>query len=127
MLFNVLINQLERLRRSSSKPTFVEQVEAYVSAALPAGNCTVRRCSIELGTSIRTLQKRLAEQETIFSEIVEKQRIDIARHALITRSKKLVEVAYSLGYADQTGFGRAFKRWTGVTPKEFRAQMSQLS
>jgi AraC-like DNA-binding protein len=127
MLLNVLLNQLERLRGSTSKPAFVEQVEAYVRAALPAGNCTVRHCSNKLGTSIRTLQKRLAEQEIIFSDIVEKQRVDIARQALRTRSKKLSEVAYSLGYADQTSFGRAFKRWTGFTPKEFRAQSSKLS
>jgi AraC-like DNA-binding protein len=126
-LLNVLLYQLERLKRATAKPTFVEQVEAYVRSALPIGQCTVRRCSGKLGTSIRTLQKRLAEQQIIFSDIVEKQRINIAQQALKTRSKKLIEVAYSLGYADQTSFGRAFKRWTGVTPRAFRAHLFKPS
>jgi AraC-like DNA-binding protein len=120
------VSQLERLKRATSTPTFTERVDAYVRDALPAGSCSVRRCSRELGTSIRTLQKRLAEHALKFSDIVERQRIEFAKQSLKSTSNTLSELAYSLGYADQTSFGRAFKRWTGLTPKQFREQSSTL-
>jgi len=126
MLYTVLIDQFERLRRTTTTPTFSEQVEAYIRDALPTGHCNVRYCSEELGTSIRTLQKRLGDSNLKFSDLVEKQRIEIAKQALKSRGAALSDIAFNLGYADQTSFGRAFKRWTGITPKVFRARLLKL-
>ncbi|HEX7874651.1 MAG TPA: helix-turn-helix domain-containing protein [Sphingobium sp.] len=55
-----------------------------------------------------------------FSDIVEGERERLARIYLQTLSMSLEEIAERLGYGEQTSFGRAFKRWTGVTPQRFR-------
>jgi AraC-like DNA-binding protein len=127
MLFTLLVNQLEQLKHATTRLTLSEQVEAYIRDTLSAGDCSVRSCSEKLGTSIRTLQKRLGEKKLKFSDLLEKQRIQMAKLALRSETRALSEIAACLGYADQTSFGRAFNRWTGITPKAFRAQLSKWS
>ena len=71
--------------------------------------------------SVRTLQARLAAENARFSELVESQREKLARGHLAQRQLTLDEIADRLGYGEQTSFGRAFKRWTGMTPHQDRA------
>jgi AraC-like DNA-binding protein len=71
--------------------------------------------------SVRTLQSRLAGEGVRFSELVERQREGLARSLLARRDLSLDEIAERLGYGEQTSFGRAFKRWTKMTPQQFRA------
>jgi AraC-like DNA-binding protein len=84
--------------------------------------CTIDRCAEKVGMSVRTLQGRLAAEGARFSEIVERQRAALAKAHLAQRQLSLDEIADRLGYGEQTSFGRAFKRWTGVTPQQFRAR-----
>lgn len=119
LLYRLLGGYLERVR-DTQKVGLAEKVASYVRGALPAGNCSVERCAAKLGLSVRTLQSRLAEQGLRFSELVEGQREAIARDFLRASVLSLDEIAERLGYGDQTSFGRAFKRWTGMTPQAFR-------
>ena len=70
---------------------------------------------------MRTLQARLSSEGVKFSELVENQRATLAKAHLSQRNLSLDEIADRLGYGEQTSFGRAFKRWTGMTPQQFRA------
>ena len=70
--------------------------------------------------SVRTLQAQLSDAGIHFSDILEKQRIDAAKACLEQGQIPLDDVAAMLGYAEQSSFGRAFKRWTGLTPKNYR-------
>jgi len=72
------------------------------------------------GCSVRTLRRRLAECETTYSETVERVRINAAIEAMEDSDKKLVDIAIDLGYAEQSSFSRAFRRWCGVSPMAFR-------
>jgi AraC-like DNA-binding protein len=119
MLFSLLGSYLSQLR-AASRSGFVEQVEGYVRRALATGNCSVNGCAVKLGTSSRTLQKRLTKMDVKFSNIVQSERIRLARHALLHGDSTLDEIALQLGYSEQTSFGRAFKRSTGMTPQAFR-------
>jgi AraC-like DNA-binding protein len=74
------------------------------------------------GVSIRTLQRRLAANDLSYSRLVEQVRFEKAVHLLANTPIKLVEVAFELGYTEAANFTRAFRRWTGVTPREFRHQ-----
>jgi AraC-like DNA-binding protein len=107
--------------KAASRATLVEQVEAYVRGAISSGHCTTARCAKKLGISVRTLQWRLAESGLKFSDILEGQRIELARDCLLREHFKLEEIAVLLGYSEQASFGRAFKRWTGFTPWAFRS------
>jgi AraC-like DNA-binding protein len=119
LLFDLLGGYLARVREAA-QPTLKAQVEAVVRGALRTGGCSVERCAARLGVSARTLQKQLAAEGMTFAQIVEAERIGLAMQALRSRQDTLDEVALSLGYSDQTCFGRAFKRWTGLTPQAFR-------
>lgn len=120
LLFNLLGSYLKKVKATSGA-TLVERVETYIRSALPTGACTVARCAKKLGTSVRTLQLRLGERGVKFSDLLEAQRIELAKASLRAGHASIDEVAALLGYSEQASFGRAFKRWTGVTPGAFRA------
>lgn len=119
-LFNLLDHSLSQLR-STARGDFVEQVEATVRRLLSSGHCSVDACATSLGTSTRTLQKRLTRLRYKFSDIVQNERIKLAKQALLWTDCTLDELAFQLGYSEQTSFGRAFKRCTGMSPNAFRA------
>ena len=70
--------------------------------------------------SPRTLKRRLAEQGTTYSEIIDDARRQRALLLLGDRRLTLDAIAAQLGYSDTANFTRAFKRWTGKTPGEAR-------
>src|SRR5262249_10912818 len=71
------------------------------------------------GMSLRTLQRRLAEEGTSFVELVNQARRDLACTYLRESPWSVTEVAFLLGFADVSSFSRAFRRWTGLSPSEF--------
>ena len=74
--------------------------------------------------SPRTLKRRLAEQGTTFTEIIDDARRQRALLLVLDRRLTLDAVASQLGYSDTANFTRAFKRWTGKTPGEARDRKS---
>lgn len=79
------------------------------------------RCAQSMKISPRTLRRRLAENQTTFSEVFENWRIATARQLLSRRDLPIAQIASRLGYNHSSNFERAFKRWTGVSPSDFRA------
>lgn len=118
-VFKLLGDHLDRLR-TASESSLVEQVEACVRSTLSIGHFSVDDCAKKLGISARTLQRRLAQNGINFSGIVLNERIRQAKHALIWSDYSLDEIAFRLGYAEQTSFGRVFKQATDMTPQAFR-------
>lgn len=120
LLYRLLGGYLDRVR-AANRLSLPERVRDYIRGELPRGTCTIERCAEKLGYSVRTLQARLSEEGTSFSEMIEDVRIMLAKVYLRRREASLDEIAEWLGYGEQTSFGRAFKRWTGMTPKKYRA------
>jgi AraC-like DNA-binding protein len=83
---------------------------------------SVARC---LATSARTLQRRLSAAGTSYQELLDSTRCEAASRYLQDRRLSISEVAYLLGYSEPSAFHRAFKRWNGLTPQEFRQQRSE--
>ncbi len=125
LLFKLLGGYLDRVK-SEHRASVPERVEDYVRGALPSGLCSIERCAQKLNMSVRTLQAHLSESGLRFSDILEKQRIELAGNYLRQERMSLDDVAASLGYSEQSSFGRAFKRWTGMTPKEYRRRHANL-
>src|SRR5262249_10135283 len=86
----------------------------------PGGPPHVRSVAEVVRLSARTLQRRLAEEGVTFAAVVARARFDAARRMLEDPSRKVVDVALDVGYSDHAHFTRAFVRWTGVSPREFR-------
>ena len=120
LLFRLLGGYLARVKDASRK-TIVERVQDYVRGSLPSGTCSIEHGAKKLGTPVRTLQSHLSDCGLKFSDILESQRIELAKTYLEQKELSLDEVAALLGYSEQSSFGRAFKRWTGLTPQKFRA------
>jgi len=76
-----------------------------------------------MGMSERTLQRRLASEGSTFNGLLEEARRTIAISYLADRKLAAYEVSFLLGYAEPSTFFRAFKRWTGKTPQEYRASL----
>jgi AraC-like DNA-binding protein len=74
--------------------------------------------------STRTLQRQLKERGVDFKQLTEETRRRFAVNYLKERKNTLTEVAFLLGYSELSAFNRAFKRWTGSTPLEYRRSVS---
>jgi AraC-like DNA-binding protein len=98
-----------------------DDVRAAARAALASGDCTLSSAARALGTSTRTLQRRLEREGTSFGAIVEALRRELAT-AYLDRGLPIPEVASLLGYADTTAFHHAYRRWTGTSPSRRHAR-----
>lgn len=112
---------LAELRRGAPVARRVrEQILRALDDAAPGQDRIAQR----LGLSERTLRRALAQEGTSFKDIRE-ECLRLQSHALLARSDRpLSEIALRLGYSDQTAFSRAFSRWYGVPPREFRLACS---
>jgi len=88
---------------------------------LSEGSPTIQQMAAELALSTRSLQRRLSEEGTSFAEVVDDLRHDKARLLLRDPNLAVYEIAYLLGYSDPSTFHRAFRRWQGTSPSQFRA------
>ena len=97
-----------------------DRVRRVLWTDLSAGEAHLDRVAQRLGLSPRALQRRLAEEKTTFAAVLARLRQDAAQPLLRDGRLAVAEVAYLLGYEDPSSFQRAFRRWTGVSPRAFR-------
>jgi AraC-like DNA-binding protein len=117
--FRLARDQCEReLDRLGLRGSLVTRVRALLGARdreLPA----LARVARELGMSVRTLKRKLAEEGTTYSGLVDE--VNLGRAAmLLQRELTVEEIADRLGYSDAANFTRAFRRWTGKSPRAYR-------
>ncbi|ODU60054.1 MAG: hypothetical protein ABT02_07945 [Comamonadaceae bacterium SCN 68-20] len=96
------------------------QIRRVLPSLLPSGNCTIERVSDLFAMHRRTLHRKLAQQGTTFEKLLDEARSDIAQRTLRLTDQSVKEVASLLGYRDVSAFSRAFCRWTGQRPAEWR-------
>ncbi|OGQ52694.1 MAG: AraC family transcriptional regulator [Deltaproteobacteria bacterium RIFCSPLOWO2_02_FULL_53_8] len=85
-----------------------------------AQSATIQNLAQALHTSVRTLNRRFAEEGTHFQLVKDGLRRDIAVHRLTNSNTDVAALAFDLGFSDATGFCRAFKHWTGSSPTDYR-------
>lgn len=90
-----------------------------IAANLDRRKICVEDVAAELHMSKRSLQLKLEEEGTVFRSLLEKIRREAAERSL-RRGHSIDEITYLLGYSESSTFCRAFKRWTGLTPGEYR-------
>jgi AraC-like DNA-binding protein len=110
------------LQRFDHDQTSYRAREAIIRR-LPDGEPRRDRVASELRMSERTLQRRLEEEATSFVELVDKTRRELAEQYLGRLHLSLGQAAYLLGYADQSSFFRACKRWFELSPGQYRSQL----
>jgi AraC-like DNA-binding protein len=98
---------------------------ARVRSALPkkpSGFHSLEEVAAKLGVSSRTLKRKLKAEGHAFSDLLDALALELARELLRQQALSLEQVAERLGYSDVSNFGRAFRRWTGLTPAAFRRE-----
>ena len=116
------IDQLDQTKQGLTiERSLAQSLKRLICDALPSGPPAMDDVAQRLGMSPRTLQRRLAEVDTTFQKFLENTRRDLSKHLLQRTGHPLAEIAFLLGFSEQSAFQRAFKRWNGLTPAEFRA------
>ena len=99
---------------------FVDKVRRTLWFELPGGRPNLWRTASGLGMSARTLQRRLRENGTSYSALLQELRRKLAGELLMDNKLAVTDVAFLLGYSEPSAFQRAFRRWRGVSPRRFR-------
>lgn len=110
----------ELLTRATLSASTSDRVKGWLTAHKDLIQPTMEGVARDLGVSTRTLRRYLRSEETSFDALVEVTLAERAKQLLRNPNSSIQEVAYALGYHTPSAFSRAFKRWTGATPSEFR-------
>ena len=113
----VLVEQLARLDKSDVMARF----RASLLERMTSGDLSEEGLARDLHMSRRSLQRRLAEAEATYQSLVDETRRDLALRYLEDPGKSATDIAFLLGYSQQSAFTRAFRRWTGISPSEYRS------
>ena len=109
----------ERYLRSMDSSPIVTQLRSILVELLPSGAASQKAVAERTHTSVSTLQRLLRAEGTSYREVLDETRRELALHYVEDRRYALSEIAFLLGFADQASMTRAFKRWTGTSPKRY--------
>ncbi len=112
--------EVERLLTEVPAASATAEARRVIVRLLPSGTVEGAAVARALSTSLRTLQRRLAEEGATIRGLVESTREELAVSYLSSDRLRIAEVAYLLGYSEPGTFTTAFKRWRGVAPSDFR-------
>lgn len=108
---------------SDDEPTgdeFLRELRDCVVKLLPSGEVSIDAVAMDLNVSRRTLQRRLSDRDTQFSQVLQAVRAELALNYLADQRLGITDIAFLLGYGDQSSFSSAFKSWYGQSPRDYR-------
>jgi AraC-like DNA-binding protein len=112
----VIADHLARLESSRLAPRVRQAIEEQLPQGEPDPEAIARR----LAVSLRSLQRKLADEGTSFAALLDETRSALARSYLDEDRYSVSEITYLLGFAGVSAFSHAFKRWTGSSPSAYR-------
>jgi AraC-like DNA-binding protein len=114
----------ERYLATLNREKLQDRVREILLRLLPSGKASRQAVAAELNRSVSTLQRQLKAEGASYREILEQTRQTLAQQLVREQRYSLSQIAYLLGFSDQANFSRAFRRWTGSTPKRFRNRVA---
>jgi AraC-like DNA-binding protein len=115
----------DRLQQTPESNRLSDRVRELLRHELQGGEPTAVQLAVRFKMSVRTLTRLLAAEGTTYRELLETLRRDLATRYLAGDAISIGEISFLLGFAELSSFHRAFKRWTGRTPAEFRQQFKR--
>ncbi len=113
----VMLQYLKEITVDGQKNGLEEQVKAIIVSKLPSGIVTAQMVADELTMSYRSLQRRLTESGTTFKKLFEQSRHTLAEKYVTEGKMSMTEITFMLGFSELSSFSRAYKRWTGHSPR----------
>jgi AraC-like DNA-binding protein len=101
------------------------QLRERLMAGLETGPVALETAARDLHIGVRTLQRRLRNEGTNYREVVDQLRRDVVLRQLRKTDASIEEITWLAGFSELSPFYRAFRRWTGKTPSQYRAAMSE--
>lgn len=98
------------------------EVRKLLIELLPSGEASQQQIARHMNRSLSTLQRQLAGEGTSYKSIREQTRQELAEQYVREGRYTLSQIAYLLGFSDQSNFSRAFRRWTGHSPGQYARQ-----
>lgn len=120
-LRHLVSSYIDLTRRDSAVP-LIERVERAVRLLLPSGRCSMKAVADHLGYAPRSLQRELERGQRKYRQIQEQEQRRLAESLLENSRIPLLRVATMAGFAEQSTFVRAFRRWTGCPPGRWRRE-----
>ena len=117
VLDTMLAEQLARLGRTD----VVARCKAAILEHLASGEISEDEAALRLNMSPRTLQRKLAETGTSYKALLDGTRKDLALRYIGDPHRSITDITFSLGFAGPSSLTRAFKRWTGASPSDYRS------
>lgn len=109
-----------RLKEVSKKHSFLGMLEKMLFSAIPGGGFSREEVALALGISVRSMQRKLSEENTTYQQEVQKMQKLLAMSYITDPDMSIEEIACLVGYSEQPAFSRAFKSWTGMTITQYR-------
>lgn len=106
------------------KPDLVSRCQAFLLRQLTSGEPCIEGLARSQGVSSRSLQRRLSEAGTSYQRVLEETRYELARRYLQDPLRSVTEITFLLGFSEQAAFTRAFKRWSGAAPRDYRRSLA---
>jgi AraC-like DNA-binding protein len=110
----------DRIRSHPASASVSDRVRSALEELFGSGEPSAAGVAARLRMSLRTLNRSLASEGTTYRALLDQLRHELAARHLANPHTSIAEVAFRLGFSDLSAFHRAFKRWTGRTPTEFR-------
>lgn len=117
---------LRYLNQMASGST-VDRVAGKLIELMPGGDVREQQVANALHISKRSLQRKLSSEGTTYNALLNHTRREMANNHLGNSHLSLSEIAYLLGFSEQSAFTRAFRRWHGVSPREYRKNLLRKS
>jgi AraC-like DNA-binding protein len=112
--------QLMKYLIEIKKGDIVQRVKSIILENLPDGQVTDGMVASELNLSERSMQRRLKEHQTTFRSLLDSVREMVAKQYIENPRNRMSDIAFLLGFSEQSAFSRAFKKWTGLSPLQYR-------
>ncbi len=106
---------------------YMMRVKAVIDSQLKLGAVTISDVANSLNVTVRTLQRRLANEQASFHDLLDGKRCALALECVKDPSMNATQTAYRLGFNDSGSFGRSFKQWTGHSFTGFRARLKNTT
>jgi AraC-like DNA-binding protein len=120
-VFGVLSERADAMLKSLEQAkTARERVESVLMSMLHTGKASMEAVAEKLAQSRQTLYRNLKEEGVTYEQVLDALRHKLALHFLSDKKVSVNETAYLVGFSDPAAFSRAFKRWTGKSPREVR-------
>lgn len=98
----------------------ISRCKAYFLRELTSGEPVAQELATSLGISLRSLQRKLADEGVSYQLVLDETRHELARRYLDDPVRTVTEITFLLGFSEQSAFTRAFRRWSGMSPSTYR-------